>query len=213
MSLWENLQNSSNAKRQSRRAIDNSNSGLYQYLMADSSNGTKANQSSINTDGLANGVKGLSDLTKTIGKHIGGGTEANPTTIPSQYKFENANSPLFGDYNLGGINAGQGSLGTTSGFAKSLDGATGGSSLFGKIAPYAGIISGALSAGTEATKGGNWSDDVPQAFFGIDKDKDSDFMQALKGAGQGATMGMPFGPIGAVVGGALGLGSSFLDDI
>ena len=89
---------------------------------------------------------------------------------------------------------------------------SGGSSSVGG-AGYLPMIMGAVNAGSTALKGGSFKDDVPQAFFNIDSEKDSDVMQALKGAGQGATMGMMFGPIGAIVGGVLGLGSSFLDDI
>lgn len=89
---------------------------------------------------------------------------------------------------------------------------SGGSSSVGG-AGYLPMIMGAINAGSSAVKGGSFKDDVPQAFFSIDNENDSDVMQALKGAGQGATMGMMFGPIGAIVGGVLGLGSSFLDDI
>lgn len=89
---------------------------------------------------------------------------------------------------------------------------SGGSSSVGG-AGYLPMIMGAVNAGSTALKGGSFKDDVPQSFFGINSESDSDVMQALKGAGQGATMGMLFGPIGAIVGGVLGLGSSFLDDI
>lgn len=78
---------------------------------------------------------------------------------------------------------------------------------------YGGIIGGVANAGMKALDGGSWKDDVPQAFFGIDNKNDSDVMQSLKGAGKGAMMGAPFGPIGMAVGAVLGLGSSFLDDI
>ncbi len=49
--------------------------------------------------------------------------------------------------------------------------------------------------------------------FNIDKDNDSDVMQAIKGTVNGASMGSSFGPWGAAIGGVLGLGSSFIDDI
>lgn len=82
------------------------------------------------------------------------------------------------------------------------------------VGPYLPAIMGAVNAGSTAIRGGSFRDDVPQAFFGIDNEKDSDVMQSLKGAGQGALMGtsiMP-GP-GTIVGALLGLGASFLDDI
>lgn len=78
---------------------------------------------------------------------------------------------------------------------------------------YGGLISGAINAGMSALNGGSWEEDVPQSFFGIDDHKDSDTMQTLKGAGKGAMMGAPFGPIGIAVGALLGTGASFLDDI
>lgn len=78
---------------------------------------------------------------------------------------------------------------------------------------YGGIIGGAVNSGMTALNGGSWKEDVPQSFFGIDDHKDSDVMQTLKGAGKGAMMGAPFGPIGMAVGALLGTGASFLDDI
>lgn len=83
----------------------------------------------------------------------------------------------------------------------------------GSVAPYGGLIMGGLRAGMNGLGGGDWKDDVPQSFFGIDPEG-SDVSQAISGATQGAIMGLPFGgPIGATVGGLLGLGASFLDDI
>lgn len=78
---------------------------------------------------------------------------------------------------------------------------------------YGGLISGALGGLSSALKGGSWKEDVPQSFFGIDDENDSEIMQAVKGAGKGASMGAAFGPWGAAIGGILGLGASFLDDI
>lgn len=76
-----------------------------------------------------------------------------------------------------------------------------------------GLIMGGIRAGQKGLSGGDWKDEVPQAFFGIDSEG-SDTSQALSGAAKGAIMGLPFGgPIGAAIGGVLGLGASFLDDI
>lgn len=87
-----------------------------------------------------------------------------------------------------------------------------GNSTGGGFMPYVGIAKSGLNAGMSALNGGSFKDDVPQAFFGID-DSDSEIMQSLGGAGKGALLGAPFGPIGMAIGGALGLGASFLDDI
>ncbi len=78
---------------------------------------------------------------------------------------------------------------------------------------YGGLIGGALNGLTSALRGGSWKEDVPQSMFGIDDKEDSDVMQTIKGAGKGVMMGAPFGPIGMAVGGILGAGASFLDDI
>jgi hypothetical protein len=79
---------------------------------------------------------------------------------------------------------------------------------------YFPLIGGLVNSGTKALNGGSWKDDVPQAFFGIDNEKDSDTMQTLKGAGKGAMMGTAIFPgIGTAIGALLGAGASFLDDI
>lgn len=105
-----------------------------------------------------------------------------------------------------------GTAGTGSAVGDAI-GAEAGGSFLGNVAPYGGIIMGGLRAGMNGLNGGDWKDDVPQSFFGINPEG-SDTSQALNGAMQGAIMGMPFGgPIGAAIGAALGLGASFLDDI
>lgn len=79
---------------------------------------------------------------------------------------------------------------------------------------YFPLIGGLINSGTKALKGSSWKDDVPQAFFGIDNENDSDTMQTLKGAGKGAMMGTAIFPgIGTAIGALLGAGASFLDDI
>ena len=221
MGLWDEIQGKSTQRRQTNKVADNSNSNLYQYLMADSTLKNNNNNADSSTSSIATGdtIKNIGGLVKNVGSMLGGSSSSS-SSVPSQYQFGNLGKTLFGDYDLGGSNAGVGSFNSflsnkdTASSLGSLGsaGAEGGSFL-GKVAPYSGLITGAINAGSEAIQGGNWSEDVPQAFFGIDSEKDSDVMQALKGAGKGATMGMAFGPIGAVVGGVLGLGSSFLDDI
>ena len=82
------------------------------------------------------------------------------------------------------------------------------------VGPYIPAIMGAVNAGSTAIQGGSFKDDVPQSFFGINNENDSDVMQALKGAGQGALMGTSILPgWGTAIGAVLGLGASFLDDI
>ena len=42
------------------------------------------------------------------------GSSGSTSSVPTQYQFGNLNKPLFGSYDLGGTNAGVGSLGSTS---------------------------------------------------------------------------------------------------
>lgn len=206
MALWEQIKQKHENRKQNV-ATDNSNNTMLYNLLTNDKVNTQQNSSGNLSEGLSN----IAKAAKTFGQTFGSN---NPSSVPSQYQFGNLGKHLFGDYDLGGSNAGAGSFGS---FLSNKDAASAagsaGTSFLGKAAPYSGLIGGAINAGTEAIKGGNWGEDVPQAFFGVDSEKDSDVMQALKGAGKGATMGMAFGPIGAIVGGVLGLGSSFLDDI
>lgn len=135
---------------------------------------------------------------------------------PSYYSSiagDDYNSDNYGNYNYGYNNNNSNKFQKTAsdifGIGKDIFGAYNG---FGG-GSYGGIIGGGINAGLSALNGGSWKEDVPQSFFGIDDHKDSDVMQTLKGAGKGAMMGAPFGPIGMAVGALLGTGSSFLDDI
>lgn len=70
--------------------------------------------------GLATGAKTLGGGLKTGVKGVGSGLSKVPTqyqfdnlstpnssTIPTQYQFDNLDKPLFGDFDLGGKNAGK----------------------------------------------------------------------------------------------------------
>ena len=82
----------------------------------------------------------------------------------------------------------------------------------GALGGYGGLISGGINGLTSFAQSGDYKDGL-QGFFSVDKD-DSDVMQGVKGAINGAVTGGSIGgPWGALAGGILGLGSSFLDDI
>ena len=86
---------------------------------------------------------------------------------------------------------------------------TAGSSMGG----YGGLIGGALNGLGSFAKDGDYKDGL-QGIFSVDSENQSDVSQALSGTVNGAQMGASFGgPWGALIGGVLGLGSSFLDDI
>lgn len=79
---------------------------------------------------------------------------------------------------------------------------------------YTPLIGSVANASKTAIDGGSWRDDIPQSFFGIDNENDSDVEQSLKGAAKGAAMGTSILPgWGTAIGAVLGLGASFLDDI
>lgn len=78
-----------------------------------------------------------------------------------------------------------------------------------------GLISigqGAINGLNALRNGGSWDKSI-QSSFGIDSDNDNDFIQAVKGTVNGAKMGSTFGPLGAAIGGSVGLLSSFFDDL
>lgn len=77
---------------------------------------------------------------------------------------------------------------------------------------YGGLISGGKNGLSSFAQSGDYKDGL-QGFFSIDKD-DSDVMQGIKGTINGTvTGGSVGGPWGALAGGILGLGASFLDNI
>ena len=139
----------------------------------------------------------------------------NSNTLLGNAINDNVLGNSTADYGIFGNAANDAVMGTASDsslIGDAIGNSTGGS-FMGNVAPYGGMILGGMRAGQSALSGGSFKDDVPQAFFGIDDSNDSEIMQGLKGAGTGAMMGAPFGPIGMAVGAALGLGSSLLDDI
>ena len=73
------------------------------------------------------------------------------------------------------------------------------------------LIGNAIGGINGLAQSGDYKDGI-QGIFGTGSD-DSDVMQGIKGTANGALTGLGVGgPVGALVGGILGLGSSFLDD-
>lgn len=127
-------------------------------------------------------------------------SSGSTNSVPTQYQFGNLNKPLFGSYDLGGTNAGVGSLGSTStsGSSGFLSNLKGGSSSGGGT-PWALI--GSLA------KGGY------NSISGKDDKDYSDVEESVMYPLQGASMGSMFGPWGAAGGALYGLGYSFKDDL
>lgn len=142
---------------------------------------------SLKTDGESGNTGGI--LSDSINSYVNGGD----TNSLGGSIFSNAGD-MYGLYNT-------------------IAGATGGGSgSGGGAAGYAGLINGGLNGLGAFAQSGDYKDGV-QGVFGVDNENQSDIMQAVNGAMNGASMGASFGPWGAAIGGVLGLGSSFLDDI
>ena len=150
---------------------------------------------------------GLNNLGGLLGKGLANlGSNGSSGSVPSQYQFGNAGSSLFGGYNLGGSNAGVGTLGssgastaaTEAGKSGGLFGGSGGSG-GGSSVPWAMIAK-------VAKEGYN-------GISGHDDEEYSDVEESVIYPLQGAAMGSMFGPWGAAAGALYGLGYSFKDDL
>lgn len=149
---------------------------------------------SIRTDGADTGSGGV------ISENIDGYANGNDTNSLGGSIFSNAGD-LYNLYSSISSNGSSGS-GLFSG------GSSGGSG----IGAYGGLISGGINGLSSFAQSGDYKDGL-QGMFGVDDENQSEIMQAISGAKNGAMMGSSFGPWGAAIGGVLGLGSSFLDDI
>lgn len=211
MSFYDkNRNNTSNllASALANRKEDNINTGAVAPRITSNKNTT----SDFGIGGALNGAGQLYGAIKDkglfggedMGNHLASNATGN--TLGNLENLSFASKAPAGIDNLSFMGNSAGNIDNLS-FANSLRGepAEGG-------VPFLGLLSGAKRAGLSALNGGSFTEDVPQSFFNINKD-DSDIMQTIGGAGQGVMMGAPFGPIGMAIGGLLGAGSSFLDDI
>jgi len=154
-----------------------------------------------------NVMGGTSDLLSGATKLYGGLRDSglfnkptgdfNNTLLGGNYFGSNSTGSMTMDNVLG--NSGSGSM-----VFDSLGQSTGFNGM-----PLIGNAIGGLN-GYAST--GDWKDGI-QGIFGTNSN-DSDIMQGIKGTANGAMTGASIGgPWGAVIGGLLGLGSSFIDDI
>lgn len=93
-----------------------------------------------------------------------------------------------------------------------FDNIGGGSGGFGYVGLANGLMNGLNQGFNSDNKIMGGFGNGLQGMFGVDSENDSDIMQGIKGTVNGASTGASFGPWGALIGGILGLGSSFLDD-
>ena len=212
--LWSQIANRHQNRRQNVASDNSNNTMLYNLLTNDK---VKAQQQG--TDGnIGDGITNIAKAAKTF---MGSGStssssvpsmyqfgnlgsSASSSAVPTQYQFGNEASSLFGGYNLGGSNAGVGTLGSS-----------GASSAATEASKSGGLFSGGSGGGSSVP----WAaiaKIAKEGYNGIsghDDEEYSDVEESVIYPLQGAAMGSMFGPWGAAGGALYGLGYSFKDDL
>ena len=212
--LWGQIANRHQNRRQNVASDNSNNTMLYNLLTNDK---VKAQQQG--TDGnIGDGITNIAKAAKTF---MGSGStssssvpsmyqfgnlgsSASSSAVPTQYQFGNEASSLFGGYNLGGSNAGAGTLGSS-----------GASSAATEAGKSGGLFSGGSGGGSSVP----WAaiaKIAKEGYNGIsghDDEEYSDVEESVIYPLQGAAMGSMFGPWGAAGGALYGLGYSFKDDL
>lgn len=170
-------------------------------------NGGLSFMGGLNKTGVFNGSDNTGDsiISNAVTNYAAGDNRNSDSAITNTI-----NSYVGSGSDTGDILSGAGDL---YGLAKTWGNSGGATSGAGKaLGGYGGLISGGINGLTSFAQSGNYKDGL-QGIFSIDKD-DSEIMQAVKGAVNGAALGGSSGnPWAALAGGVLGLGASFLDDI
>lgn len=212
--LWSQIANRHQNRRQNVASDNSNNTMLYNLLTND-----KVKSQQQGTDGnIGDGITNIAKAAKTF---MGSGStssssvpsmyqfgnlgsSASSSAVPTQYQFGNEASSLFGGYNLGGSNAGVGTLGSS-----------GASSAATEAGKSGGLFSGGSGGGSSVP----WAaiaKIAKEGYNGIsghDDEEYSDVEESVIYPLQGAAMGSMFGPWGALGGAVYGLGYSFKDDL
>ena len=212
--LWSQIANRHQNRRQNVASDNSNNTMLYNLLTND-----KVKSQQQGTDGnIGDGITNIAKAAKTF---MGSGStssssvpsmyqfgnlgsSASSSAVPTQYQFGNEASSLFGGYNLGGSNAGAGTLGSS-----------GASSAATEAGKSGGLFSGGSGGGSSVP----WAaiaKIAKEGYNGIsghDDEEYSDVEESVIYPLQGAAMGSMFGPWGAAGGALYGLGYSFKDDL
>lgn len=151
---------------------------------------------------LLNGGMKLYNGLQNSGLFNGNGANTSGLSLGNYFGSDSSGSMVF-DNIMG--NGGSGSM-----TFDNIGGGSGGG--FGYIGLANGLMNGINQGFNSDDKIMGGFGNGLQGMFGVDSDNDSDVMQGIKGTVNGATTGAAFGPWGALIGGILGLGSSFLDD-
>lgn len=212
--LWSQIANRHQNKKQNVASDSSNNTMLYNLLTNDK---VKSQQQGTNGN-IGDGITNIAKAAKTF---MGSGStssssvpsmyqfgnlgsSASSSAVPTQYQFGNETSSLFGGYNLGGSNAGVGTLGSS-----------GASSAATEAGKSGGLFSGGSGGGSSVP----WAaiaKIAKEGYNGISGHDDkeySDVEESVIYPLQGAAMGSMFGPWGAAGGALYGLGYSFKDDL
>lgn len=217
MALWEQIKQKHENRKQNVASSNTDPNLLYNLLTQDKVNSGNSGGFGSSEGNLGGGLTNIAKAAKTfMGSGSTGsssvpsmyqfgnlGSSASSGSVPSQYQFGKEGSSLFGGFNLGGSNAGAGTLGssgastaaTEAGKSGGLFGGSGG----GSNVPWA-MIAKVAKEGYNGISGHD------------DKDY-SDTEESVIYPLQGAAMGSMFGPWGALGGALYGLGYSFKDDL
>ena len=216
MALWEQIKQKHENRKQNVAASNTDPNLLYNLLTQDKVKTQQQGSEGNLGDGLTNIAKAAktfmgsgstgSSSVPSMYQFGNLGSSASSGSVPSQYQFGNAGGSLFGGYDLGGSNAGAGTLGSSSASTAAKEaGKSGG--LFGSSGGSGGGSSvpwGAIAA--IAKQGYN-------KISGHDDEEYSDVEESVIYPLQGAAIGSSFGPWGAAGGALYGLGYSFKDDL
>ena len=220
MALWEQIKQKHENRKQNVASSNTDPNLLYNLLTQDKVNSGNSGGFGSSEGNLGDGLTNIAKAAKTfMGSGSTGsssvpsmyqfgnlGSSASSGSVPSQYQFGNAGGSLFGGYNLGGSNAGAGTLGSSSASSAATEaGKSGG--LFGGSGGSGGGSSVPWAMIAKVAKEGY------NGISGHDDKEYSDTEESIIYPLQGAAMGSMFGPWGALGGALYGLGYSFKDDL
>lgn len=214
MALWEQIKQKHENRKQNVASSNTDPNLLYNLLTQDKVKTQQQGSEGNLGDGLTNIAKAAktfmgsgstgSSSVPSMYQFGNLGSSASSGSVPSQYQFGNAGGSLFGGYNLGGSNAGVGTLGSS------------GASTAAKEAGKSGGLFSGGSGGGSSVPWAMIAKVAKEGYNGIsghDDEEYSDVEESVIYPLQGAAMGSMFGPWGALGGALYGLGYSFKDDL
>lgn len=218
MALWEQIKQKHENRKQNVVSSNTDPNLLYNLLTQDKVNSGNSGGFGSSEGNLGDGLTNIAKAAKTFMSsgstgsssvpsmyQFGNlGSSASSSSVPTQYQFGNEGSSLFGGFNLGGSNAGAGTLGSS-----------GASSAATEAGKSGGLFSGGSGGGSSVPWAliGKVAKEGYNGISGHDDEEYSDVEESIIYPLQGASMGAQFGPWGAAGGALYGLGYSFKDDL